>query len=487
MCSQSVALGYEAQRKRMRARLKAKARRWKLTALRATKRHRRDQQQLRRCRHRIAKLENRIRELEAITQPRLIFNHTYPVQMVALAIFMVTQAQVSLRGAAKTLGYFSKLMGWSFGAPGHVSVLRWVLRAGLYQYNTSAEHRIGQFAGIMDESISLGGEKLLIFQGVKLPGGLLDKDHALTGQDVEVLAMQVSPSWTADGVGQFLDEALDRNPDAQIDYVVTDGGQNLRKALADKGIDRVGDVTHLLMNLVKKQYKDNDLLSGLCAKIGTLRRQTLLGRYGFLAPPTLRDKDRFLRIFNILDWVTKIDKAAAFIDEVAGQRLAFIDTYRPLLKEFAQVRAFISFTAVIFKSQGLSRSSIEQWRAHLRDWMAEEHKIFEAVTIMVVALEQYLTDHQELIDKYTRLVCCSDITESTFGRYKNKGGVKAISADVLKIPLYNVDITLDFVDRALSTVTYQEVYDWETVNTCPTRYAQLRTLRESTKSATALA
>lgn len=471
----------------MRARLKAKARRWKLTALRATKRHRRNEEQLRRCRHRIAKLENRIQELEAITLPRPIFNHSYPVQMIALAIFMVTQAQVSLRGTAKTLGYFSQLMGWSFVAPGHVSVLRWVLRAGLYQYKTSAEHRKGHFAGILDESISLGGEKLLLFQGVELPGGLLDKDQALSGQDVEVMAMQVSPSWTAEGVGQFLDEAITRNPNAQIDYVVTDGGSNLRKALSDKGIDRVGDVTHLLMNLVKKQYKANDLLSCLCAKIGTLRRQTLLGRYGFLAPPTLRDKDRFLRIFNILDWLTKIDEAATVIDEVARQRLAFMDSYRSLLEELTQVRAFISFTATIFKNQGLSHSSSEQWRARVRAWMATQQNIFEAVTIMVAAMEQYLTDHEALIDKYTRLVCCSDITESTFGRYKNKGGVKAISADVLKIPLYHVDITLDFVDRALTTVTYQQVYDWETVNTCPTRYAQLRTLRKRTESATAAA
>jgi hypothetical protein len=262
MCSQSVALGYEAQKKRMRARLKAKARRWKITVLRATKRHRRNKEQLRRCRHRIAKLENRIQELEAIT------------------------------------------------------------------------------------------------------------------------------------------------------------------------IDRVGDVTYLLMNLVKKQYKSNDLLSCLCAKIGTLRSQTLLGRYGFLAPPTLWDKDRFLRIFNILDWVTKIDEAANVIDETASQRLAFIDSYRSLLEELAQVRVFISFTAAIFKSQCLSHSSSEQWRARVRDWMEGQHNIFEAVTIMVAAMEQYLTDHQTLIDKYMRLVCCSDITESTFGRYKNKVGL----AESVKYP-----------------------------------------------------
>ncbi|TXF87939.1 hypothetical protein FUA23_16935 [Neolewinella aurantiaca] len=301
----------------MRARLKAKAQRWKSAALRTTKKQRLYRERLRRCHRRIDRLEARVQELEQISQPRPRANHTYPAQMVALAVFMVTQAQVSLRGTAKTIGYYSKLMGWPFSAPGHVTVLRWVLRAGLYQLNTSAKHRRGHFAGILDESISLGGEKLLLFQGVNLSNGG-QEEQPLTGRDVEVLAMQVSPSWKADGVERYLEGAIAQSREMKIDYVVTDGGNNLRKALADKAIDQVGDCTHLLMNLVKKQYKDNSLLSELCAQIGTLRRQTLLGRYGFLAPPTLRDKDRFLRIFNILDWVVKIDGARSWRGVKAG-------------------------------------------------------------------------------------------------------------------------------------------------------------------------
>jgi hypothetical protein len=73
------------------------------------------------------------------------------------------------------------------------------------------------------------------------------------------------------------------------------------------------------------------------------------------------------------------------------------------------------------------------------------------------------------------------VIESVFGRYKNKGGVKAISADVLKIPLYGVDLTLDFITEALITVSYQEVYKWETKNTCPTRFGQIRSMRNQLK------
>ena len=101
--------------------------------------------------------------------------------------------------------------------------------------------------------------------------------------------------------------------------------------------------------------------------------------------------------------------------------------------------------------------------------MTEQVTVAGVVTQVIAGVEQYLNDHTRLLDKYSVLLCCSDVIESTFGRYKNKGGVKAISADVLKIPLYTVDITLDFVNQALTTVSYQDVHNWETEHTCPTR------------------
>ena len=65
-----------------------------------------------------------------------------------------------------------------------------------------------------------------------------------------------------------------------------------------------------------------------------------------------------------------------------------------------------------------------------------------------------------------RLLCCSDIIESTFGKYKNKGGVKAISADVLKIPLYHQAIHVDFITQAMSAVSESDLIDWQEQYVC---------------------
>jgi hypothetical protein len=68
---------------------------------------------------------------------------------------------------------------------------------------------------------------------------------------------------------------------------------------------------------------------------------------------------------------------------------------------------------------------------------------------IIAAMMKYFSDHAEFYANCLRVQCCSDIIESIFGRYKNKGGMKAISADVLSIALYNRQISIDFVKQAM--------------------------------------
>lgn len=76
----------------------------------------------------------------------------------------------------------------------------------------------------------------------------------------------------------------------------------------------------------------------------------------------------------------------------------------------------------------------------------------------------------------------SDAYESTFGRYKNKGGTPTISADVLAIPLYSVNLTTDFVNEALINVPYSKVHEWETAHICENRYGSVRRMNRELKS-----
>ena len=82
-----------------------------------------------------------------------------------------------------------------------------------------------------------------------------------------------------------------------------------------------------------------------------------------------------------------------------------------------------------------------------------------------------------------QLLCCSDIIESIFGRYKNKGGMKAISADVLAIALYNTDLTPDLIKTAMTSVSEQDVARWKQNYVCGNRYSLIRRMDKELKNA----
>lgn len=466
----------------MRARLKAKALRWKNTAMQATKSRRLLVKRLRRSQRRVAELENKVAALEAQAAPILITGHTYPAQLIALAVFIVVQANGSLRCAAKTVGFVAQMLGWEFGTPSHTSVRRWVMRCGFFQLQQAAQLS-GNYVALLDESIQIGREKLLLLLGIKLA---TDSSHCapLRAEDVTVLGMEVQSSWTGQAVADFLSRSLDRLPHVKIVHFITDGGTNLAKALSIKGFDAVSDCTHVLMNAVKKLLGSDDVLRQLHADVGQLRRRLILSEFGYLLPPSLRDKDRFIRIFTLGKWIDRIDRWWPQLSESARTHLAFINQARPRIACMNELRAVVEQAATILKGSGLSEVTQRRWEEYVvrcrqkTDLSAEVNSLLDTIS-------NYFVQHAELIARHGRLLCCTDIIESLFGRYKNKGGTPTISADVLAIPLYSVTITPLFVRQALLATPYKAVEAWEQIRTCENRYAQIRRMEQELKSVAA--
>ena len=467
----------------MGARLKATARRWKTTALRYTKRQRLLRAKLQRAQRRIAALEVEVQQLRAAGAPLPVAGHTYPAQLMALAVFIVVQANGSLRCAAKTMGFVSHLLGWSYGVPSHSSVRRWVVRCGLFQLEHASD-KVGNYVAILDESIQMGREKLLLLLRVKLCD---DRRHCapLTGADVEVLGLEVQQSWTGETIAEFVQRKLARLPALRLTYCITDGGStNLTKALKLLKLDAVSDCTHVMMNAVKKLLKDDATLSQLSADIGQLRRRLLLTAEGYLLPPTLRDKDRLLRIFTLVPWVKRIDAVWQRLPQSSRDHLSFLERARPRIQCMGQLKALVQISAGVLKGAGLSTVSIARWEQRINQFIIENKLSNEAQTF-IQTMRAYLAQHEKLIEKHQRLLCCSDVIESTFGRYKNKGGTPVISADVLAVALYNAEISPQLVKKALTYVPYQAVHDWEQRYTCDNRYSLVRRMNRELKSAVA--
>ena len=437
---------------------------------------------------RIAQLEAELSRCQRRLNPTPVAGHTYPAEVIALAVHTVVHGNGSLRCAAKVAGYLSELMGWRYTTPSHNTVSNWTKRLGLYALDHLPTARVGKYVGIVDESIQIGRERCLLLLGVRLP------DHyshlcPLTMTDVEVLGVEVRSRWTGLEVADFVRDRLAYHPGIELQYMISDGGTNLAKALEQLQVDAVADCSHVLMRALKKPLAKHPALMALTTFMGTFRRQNLLSERSALCPPTLRDKDRFLRIFVILDWIRRIDAYWPQLPAAHRATLKYvrIKRCRAFVAVLEQLRHLIGLACAILKTSGLNEGSRQAWSRCLVVYR-KKVKLCTMAEQLVEVVENYFADHAGLWALHGgRLHCCSDIIESTFGRYKNKGGMQVISADVLVMPLYAKTIDVDFVVRGLTTVSQKHIERWHQTHTCHNRYSILRQLKTKAKRSMAAA
>lgn len=190
----------------------------------------------------IKRLQSEIARLQGLSRPQPVHNCVYPAQMMAMAVFIVLHGG-SLRCAAATVGFYAELMGWKYNAPAFKTISNWVERCGLHALNL-AKTISGEYVAILDASIQIGKEQLLLLLGVKaeLAASL---SRPLTVADVEVFGMEVQSSWTGGDVSDFLARNLQSRPGLRLKYVICDKGSNLMSALRSLALPVINDCSHV--------------------------------------------------------------------------------------------------------------------------------------------------------------------------------------------------------------------------------------------------
>jgi hypothetical protein len=391
--------------------------------------------------------------------------------MMALATFIVVHGG-SLRCAAATVGFYCELMGWKYKTPAWRTIPNWVERCGLHCLRNT-EKLTGDYRIIADGSIQMGKEQVMILLGVKAEPAVstLCRNVPLSMADVVVLGLEVQSSWTGSEVATFIQNSLSAHPGVRILHFVNDQGTNILAALRRLKLPWVNDCTHVMMNIVKDIFKEDEELTTLCQNVGTLRQQLNLTDWAGLLPPTLRDKDRFLRIFTIVPWFDRMDSYWNQLPEQMRSRLAFYRGNYWLLLRLRQVHHLVRLTGQLLRRAGLSDYSYACWSKQVDNYFASQSQVTKQARQFVDGMEKYFAAHQlQYMGSVGGLLCCSEIAESTFGKYKNKGGMRAISSDVLVIPLYNQQISIAFVCEAMKSVSGVDLDEWRAKHVCHNKY-----------------
>jgi hypothetical protein len=138
----------------------------------------------------------------------------------------------------------------------------------------------------------------------------------------------------------------------------------------------------------------------------------------------------------------------------------------------------------LLRRSGLSDHSQQLWTRQVNNYLSSQPQVARQARQFIAIMDKYFADHAiQYMGSMTGLLCHAEIIESTFGRYKNKGGMRAISSDVLESPRYNQKITVDFVVKAMETISGPQLDEWRCRYVCHNKYGQRKELDRRLKTA----
>lgn len=229
-----------------------------------------------------------------------ISRHTYSSQTVELCLRFRHLAGCSYRSCVQLLYLFQMYFDIECRCPSASSIRNWNIKMGLHQVEQWHVQSIetSEWGLIIDESISMGGQKLLVILGVNLQTHSFD--HPLCMQDIHIFAIRPSDSWKGPAIKQVIEELKSKG--LRIAYCCSDNGNNLRKALKMSNIIHIEDCTHALGKVLERRYKNEEMFIQLSKQSALFKRQEHLSQYAAFVPPVQRSKARFMNLFPLIKW-----------------------------------------------------------------------------------------------------------------------------------------------------------------------------------------
>jgi hypothetical protein len=194
-------------------------------------------------------------------------------------------------------------------------------------------------------------------------------ERALCSSDVEVLSLEIATSWTSAAISGKIDKLRQTY---QISYALSDEGNNLQGAWKMQDMTAINDCTHVWA------------------------------------------KSRFHQVFQYIDWSENIKGVAHKLSQEQQDELSFITDHGLLLYQLKAIKQLVKRLNDTFKTKGLSHQTIRQSLDMLTEDLPNLPQTHQFKELAI----QFLTRHRIKIEDDKTYLCCSDIIEPTFGKYK---------------------------------------------------------------------
>lgn len=406
-------------------------------------------------------------ELRNLHQGKTAKYHHYCNSFIALCVEMQSYGGMSLRCARHCLSSLILIFGFNFRVPSHVSIRNWVCKAGysrVYACELSVSPIKEDYVIWIDESILIGSEKILLVLGMPLQK--IAPMRAVSLQDVRVLSVEVGQKWLGQDISPILENLSTK---VHIRYIVSDAGNNLRKAADLGNYTQVQDCTHWVAKILEKLYvKDVDFIA-FTTLLGQLRQKWFLSKKASYLPPKQNLKMRFANIFPLVDWAQKMLLQWYLLPSEVQVACHWLLENKIFIEELIVIKIQANIVLDLLKTQGFNNDIHQTILAHLpvSDTTNREktahfcHQITSYLGNLAL-IQAKIQNNQE-----TNLLCCSDIIESAFGKFKqklNKRSAPIMSEFVFTIANFGNHFTALELENALEKVSLQTLKDWKNNN-----------------------
>lgn len=376
------------------------------------------------------------------------------------------------RAVISSLKLFNEFLDGALGKiPSHQSVFNWLKKVGIMEFLDACEKLRGKkYAIVIDESITVGSQKLLLILGIpaKHTG-----DKSLSHKDAIVLGMAVSPSWNGGNIEKEIAKIKDKIGYAP-EYVVSDNGRNLCKGVEESGLAHHKDISHSFGVILEKEYKDRSDFKQLTDIMDKKRLSLHLTGSAYLLPPKQRAISRFMNISTWVDWAYHLIKHFNRLSDKEKKDFSFILEYQSLVLELHAVMDCMNFVSARLKCDGLSEFWADFCSFYVKKTLIESDSVlFDGAKRVGRGIVKYIEDEKNMLaSKNDCHNISSDIIESTFGVYKyiqSYNKLNGVTTLILAIPLLGKlrtenNMTKFEIKMKLEAVRMLDLQDWKKMN-----------------------
>jgi hypothetical protein len=330
-----------------------------------------------------------------------------------------------------------------------------------------SEYANQSYITILDESISVGQQKLLLLLGCpySLP------QRPLQMSDMNILQMSVSPSWNGENIQNEMSKIIDNIGTAPI-YAVSDRASNIAKALRLSGVTHHKDISHSIGAILKKHFCEDSDFKKFTKRMEKKRLEYHLTEKAYLLPPKQRSIARFMNCSDWVKWASDILNAFDRLSPEEQEAYRFVKRYKQLIEELDMIIDCANFVEALCKNNGLSYSIYDECKQAITNNLLNKPKMEKAHKVGEDFIS-YLTEELDLLSSKEDIhLISSDVIESTFGVYKQEKSPNklcGVTGHLLILPLSakmsSPEGRKDFdFKRAMEDVHYQDLFEWKAFN-----------------------